>query len=316
MTHDHPEPWEFSAVAVGPSGRPGLFRPVAANGWELPSRIWIDAGQLVYTYARRPSRLDVKKCGPDMLERFVRLHGQADSDILAFARAWGPLQFCSHGLPAAHNGGWLMPPPYYIPGKCGPEWRNEEGQVVYFEPLAAWRTYSREALAMLNLAASFRDGQAKASEPDLEFLGSWLDVTSAERGHTHEVGAKGIFDGVSRVPGRRRLADEGLNRWIYLGGVRPSVEWTKKGPPIVQFSSPGLFGALALQLMLAVSGSDGWAVCSGCGLPYAPPHVPAANRRRYCQACRTAGVDRRHASRDSRARKRSLEKRNNSAVAE
>ncbi len=307
MTQDEPQPWELSNVPYDSLERYGLFRPVAATGWGLPSDIWIDEGRLFYSFSRPHSRLDIKKCGPNMLERFVRLHGQPDDVVLSFARGWGPLQICSHGLPAAHQGG-VTQLPDYTPGKCVPEWRRDGTRVVYSEPIAAWHSYSREALAMLNVAASLRGGVVKASKVDFASLGCWLDVVRAEMGRTDEIGTPDLFDRAARLPSRMRLAIEGLNRWIYLGGVRPSVEWLTKGSPSIQFFTPGLFGALALQLMLAVSGSDGWAMCSGCGRPFSPSKVPAGRRRRYCEDCRKAGVDRRHASRDYRARRRAEKK--------
>src|ERR1700682_234453 len=39
----------------------------------------------------------------DLLRRFVALTGAKDEKILGFARRWGLLGLCEHGLPSEHN---------------------------------------------------------------------------------------------------------------------------------------------------------------------------------------------------------------------
>jgi hypothetical protein len=51
-----------------------------------------------------------------------------------------------------------------------------------------------------------------------------------------------------------------------------------------------LFGALAVQLLFAVSRTDGLAVCSACGSPYCPPRKPRIDQRHYCSGYRRRGA--------------------------
>src|SRR5688500_5717260 len=55
------------------------------------------------------SRQRLLKTTEGILEDFLRLDGEPDKRLLRFARRWGILGLCEHGLPAIHN------PPSYPP---------------------------------------------------------------------------------------------------------------------------------------------------------------------------------------------------------
>jgi hypothetical protein len=58
-----------------------------------------------------------------------------------------------------------------------------------------------------------------------------------------------------------------------------------------------LFGAIALQLVLAISGAEGFAVCDECRNVYAPRRTPRAGERHYCRPAaieRPLSITRRH----------------------
>ena len=91
------------------------------------------------------------------------------------------------------------------------------------------------------------------------------------------------------------------NYWLRFTGVSPCLEWRRQQPALTLHVG-GLFGALAMQLTLAICGTDGLAICSGCGFGYIPNRRPKVNQKNYCQECREKGVPLRDASRAYRAR--------------
>jgi hypothetical protein len=107
--------------------------------------------------------------------------------------------------------------------------------------------------------------------------------------------------------GARNTLGSHVNEWLMWGGVRPRFDWTENGT-VIRLSSGGweqeaLFGALAVHLVLAVGGTGGIALCSGCGAPYLPTRRPVDGRRHYCTNCGRK-VAERDAARAYRARRR------------
>lgn len=128
-------------------------------------------------------------------------------------------------------------------------------------------------------------------------LRDYLEVLSwseSERSRRERQGAANVLAGT-------------VNRWLAWGFVRPTFSW-KNGSALIRMESGGwaaeaLLGALAVQLLIAVNGSGGLALCCGCGGPYLPSRRPAEGRRHYCSACRIE-VAQRDAARAYRARRR------------
>jgi hypothetical protein len=102
---------------------------------------------------------------------------------------------------------------------------------------------------------------------------------------------------------QRQLLGEVLNHWLELAGVRPRLDWSSP-KPAVQLGGRGLIGALAVQLLLDCSRTDGLAVCTSCGTPFLPgPRRPRRDRNTYCSDC---GI--KAASRDAATRYRQTKK--------
>jgi hypothetical protein len=102
---------------------------------------------------------------------------------------------------------------------------------------------------------------------------------------------------------QRQLLGEVLNYWLELAGVRPRLDWSSP-KPAVQLGGRGLIGALAVQLLLDCSRTDGLAVCTSCGTPFLPgPRRPRRDRNTYCSDC---GI--KAASRDAATRYRQTKK--------
>ncbi len=159
-----------------------------------------------------------------------------------------------------------------------------------WEPIEAWRTWAARAYALLSITATLREERAWSENDWRVAVGSetWKNPTTSEECW--------------------RDVEYFANLWLGAARVRP---WLVPGNGAVQLglgsgrgNSP-LFGALAIQLALAVCGAEGFAVCDGCKRLYAPTRKPRAGDRGYCRGCRKVGVPQRHASRAYRARRTS-----------
>ena len=91
---------------------------------------------------------------------------------------------------------------------------------------------------------------------------------------------------------KERLAAE-VRSWIELADMRPVLAWDSKRSLLApRFAPGGLFGHLAMELLLAVSRADRTQLCAGSdhasqGLHwFAPRHAS----RRFCDQCRKLNI--------------------------
>jgi hypothetical protein len=81
------------------------------------------------------------------MDEFLKLSDAAQEDILRYAKHWGPIGFCKHGLPFTHRSRWG-------PERTGSRnCRVSGGPNRFREPLKFWRLTSRRARALLNIGA-------------------------------------------------------------------------------------------------------------------------------------------------------------------
>jgi len=90
--------------------------------------------------------------------------------------------------------------------------------------------------------------------------------------------------------------------WLADAGIRLDLVKLDQGNPAFTFSGSGVFGAIGLQLLQAITANN-LAVCSGCGKPYLREgRKPQAGRRNYCHECsKVAGRFRMRALRSRQA---------------
>ena len=306
---------------LGTKGGQGLDRPIATGTVLVPSCVEQLGERLCWgsTPEHPPMECHV---GPRWLESFAALAEASDGVIVRYARTHGVLGLCAHGLPWTHNPPrdrkaamaiadltrgapatgrgrrsrvspaqrrWLA---IQIVQGCRPEAVEDSERFTGWEPLAQWRRWARETLALLNVAASLHEGQPGPVD-------KWSIV----------------FEGVARrapwwkqsTTTDRLVLAHVLNEWMVLANVRPLITWSIGRPPEVILTSGSgddatLFGALACQLVFAATRSEGMAVCSSCGEMYAPIRRPRADQRRYCASCRRRGAPIRDAQRARRRR--------------
>lgn len=263
-----------------------------------------------YAYAKRTP-------GPGLLEQFVALSDAPDEDILRYARHWGVLAICHHGLPASHG------------EHCRPMTLPGRGHYLFWEPIESWRYFARHAKGVLEMAAATYNGQVidRATTerlfpvpPSAKGAGARARVVQRRRDEAFRLDRslyllherKNIFEhwfaGIPK-PGptqlsvhtegkaetlmrQRAFVSYAVNCWLNWGRARPQVDWD--GPtPTIELTTGGILpmyadrlsGALGLQLAYAVASSEGVATCFACGRFYTPVRRPAAGRRSFCQAC-------------------------------
>jgi len=302
--------------------------PVASASWMAPSHAEVREGWLVYP--RNGTWRDVT-AGKGLLDDFLRLSAASDEAIARFAERWGPLFVCDeHMLPVWHR----------RPSRRVSSYRECGGVEVDGDPatpLVTWRYWSRQALAVLRLGAALR-ANAEGSDDDWEAIGdeeleSWrwdvrqlrpyspprrdadgrLWVTTPDYGQSllnakaawrREMRAAAAARNFRVDTGRGDLVNA-IRTWLEFGDVVPVFVWPRKGPDVLM-GGAGVFAAVGLQVMMAVSRSDGLASCTACGRPYVPRRRLAANRRHYCEDCAASGAPVRDAAAAYRKRKREV----------
>lgn len=246
---------------------------------------------LVQKVSTQPPRTALP--GPRLLEGFVRLADAPDSAIRDYARQWGILGICKHDLPRTHNFWRGLPDRFCSP--LGFRMDEKLETLTGWEPLSTWRRYTREARAILDIAASLHQGIPVLNE------NIW-----SQAGHAHPGGLtdKSLSD---LCRDQAFAISVSVNGWLDIAHVRPFFSWGALGPPAVLLGTTvwwfhldmqkrwlpsvphmhgtSLFGALAVQLLMTVSRTGGLAVCSTCGTVFTPRRRPNPNRRRYCPVC-------------------------------
>jgi len=254
----------------------------------------------------------------DLLLRFASLAEGSDREIVTFARTYGLLGLCVHGLPSSHN-----PPPYPRGARGGgfratirsfladddldPVWRIQtairlldsysDAELVNWchpadrEFVEDWRLFAAGAAALLTIAGRLHQDR-------LPPLSAWEDV----------YGRSEIDPSRWRTP--RKVSSERsrlvrvVGEWIRLGNVRPVPTWGHGEPPGIDLRGSGLFAALARQLAFTIAGGGGFAFCHECSRFFVPARRRSPRRRAFCPDCREAGAPAKWAMRDKRARDR------------
>jgi hypothetical protein len=243
--------------------------------------------------------------------------------ILRFAQKWGVLELCEHDVPAGH-------PPEYWPTRAvvaypshvkAPGWtpdfplmmgafhyclpRGDDDKGLLWEPVEAWRQWARAARSTLNIAARLRSHQL-ASEDEWRIA---CNIKSRGSGPGHWQAPTRINDGWQRI-------SRYLNSWLRLGSASVMTE-SSDGSIGLVIGKGSLFGTVAVQLTLAVSGTDGPVMCSSCKSMYVPARRPRRDQKNYCRACGDAGVPQKNAAatyRVKKTKKRGNTKRNRGKV--
>lgn len=238
--------------------------------FRLPARAELRE-DLLYWSQPRPRLASPER----MLDSFVRIRD--GKDVLRFAKRYGPLWLSSDGYP--ENAGRSPISPLLVD-----EDGNETG---WCEQIEHWLQYVRLATAILTVA-TFAYEVKRAPEAELTRLSdfTYFGVEGRDIGEQED------------------LLGLAVDFWLEQGDVRPTFSWREAG---WHFSlQGGTFGILGVQIMLAVSKSQGLAICDGCGNPYLrTQRKPQTGRNNFCT---NSDCGEKGASKLRRRKKRALDK--------
>lgn len=298
------DPFELQlADMLGESGVLG-DSPIPLLGPLVPPFVELDGPILVWWYwdprkeppprdalesIIRKSRARRRRVDPaGMLNTFIRI--REGTDVENFARRYGVLELCEHGLPRSHNP--LSFPIEKIKSSCGQLGSETDilgfTDVAAIEPVEIWLFFVKQARAMLNIASSIHEDkkQDARSWDDALFLTRY----GLENLMSQEQSAELLALGTS-IEDDRRLLAMCLRDWLQCGDVRPWLDWREKEPKFGL--NAGLFGGLGVQLLTAISRAHSMALCNGCGEPYLRRgRKPQVGRRNYCPTCGEPGANR------------------------
>jgi hypothetical protein len=246
----------------------------------VPSEIEADGTGLLWNYSKPTHRHP----GTGMLSRFVDLHDATDQEILAYARDWGVLGFCSHDLPASHNQF-----PFSVASglhPCSP--LPGSGFMAHHDPYNLWRKFSGQFKGLWQVAIKLGQKE-KIIDTDWEAipgLAQRAEMFCVREMHPDARITPQRTAEERRKRGVHQAIAEKVNDWMAFGKVRPDFTWNRERKDweiaISAKAVPNLFGLLVVSLMLAISDKDGFAICSICNRWYMPDRRPAANRKSYC----------------------------------
>jgi hypothetical protein len=251
---------EFEARAEG-FRVPNAFREPGPAQQYFPCIVWSYAGT-------RGERLQHRDDARDCLRQFVSLRRATNQRIWAFAKKYGPLVTCQHGLPCTQGGHQVCPP-------------------LQVEPLGLWRHYSNRVAAVLRLAAAIYDGipgrpedwSAASSKPPDSVV---IEQTPSQR----NVGGANL-----PVAKACRALTAILNvDWVRLVDLTPAIVWEQPATPKIVLRGSGLLGAVATQLLFTACRVEGFAHCAGCGEAFIPNRRPRLDQRSWCERCRKRGA--------------------------
>jgi len=182
----------------------------------------------------------------------------ADSDILDFARRWGVMGFC---------------PQHERPGCACSSIEKLPNGFEFRERLDLWRVKILEALAMRRIGESLSSGGTGAKR-------DWKLLIFEERNTRDNWGQPWR----NETSARRQFSTL-MNRWLYVGDLRPRFGWHENHWAISATVGGGLwplFGHLALYLALAVAGGTQSSFCYFCGRQYFPQRRPTPGQKNSC----------------------------------
>ena len=287
-------------------------RPISATYLVVPAGVEIEGDRLVWTHVLDPwsdaeTRARINNPGPKLLDEFIDLSQAGNDNVVRFAERWGVLGICEHGLPRTHIR--KVDDLVDIESYCRLRLLPSPDALVRrgWEPLASWVYYAEQARMMLTAASWLHqsklveDGDA-ARKLGLPRLQNWP---------FHD-----------RLRAQMNCLKSQVCRWLLIGAVRPILSlddkmtfrielgakadsWNYQDaktllPYSGEWEGTTLFGALGVQLMMAISRSEGLAFCSFCQRPYSPSRQIDPDRHNYCPSCRAAGIPSTIASRKYR----------------
>ena len=231
-------------------------------GKEAPPK---DDGEAMQRALENPKASTAK-----MLDVFIAIRDEAA--VERFAKRYGVLDMCKHGIPSGHN----PPRSFLLRGTefCLPIVEH----YMSFETPESWLVFVKHACALLRIGASVLDGKPGSEE-------DWMQVYSLYWKPDDVELREGLANMASTdLDAGRSFLAERINEWLTWGCVKPSLSWSEGRP---RFALAGrTFGVLGVQLLTAVTRTHGVSICDGCAKTYLREgRKPQAGRRNFCLDC-------------------------------
>jgi hypothetical protein len=256
-----------------------------------------------------------------VLTDFARLGSADDSEIMTYARRYGPLFLCEHDRPASHNPrGWMTEDFRRLGGLEGSKaalfyaralelMASETGRDVdelkravnaecvplRREPLSIWRSYARRVRAILAISAGLHGVRGTPRAGSREH---WADVAPEDR---YQRALLPIVGSEPTIEDEREVVAYWIRQLLEESGVRLDFYWPRGEEPQVQLDGVGCLGLVGQRLAFAVARRPGFLCCPYCGEFFTPDH----GNRTVCDQCRTEKRPEREAAKRYRAKKRS-----------
>jgi hypothetical protein len=255
----------------------------------VPPQIRAEGGGLAWETPRLDSIAYVTPADR-LISDFVKLASKTSNEpFVKFARRYGVFHAKekSAGEESPHtivlgNTSWTV----------RPHWINGTN----WEPLEFWRELSRNVRAILRIAAALNEYPPRLGHPD--DWGVLLGGEDRDPGFA-ALKTRGLLKSQAVMGNPRELFDYArfflqevvINKWLRVGrvGLEMHSDFESKGRIIWHTRvtcGRGLFGAIALQLMLLFAGAEALDTCAGCGLPYIRTgRRPKRGQNSYCDDC-------------------------------
>jgi len=281
-------------------GRPGVKVTLEVNGQEVAGKpVVLDDDYLVC----EPLIVGRVKPHRAVLDDFVALAADpSDAAVLAYARRNGLLGLAPAERPEGRRSVESTP---WVGELVAPTVGYRHAPAVLREPLRLWHRIIGEVAAVYNVAGHLRQDKTVAMAAWDPLAGIILLPYPEADGGASEPAQVPVDAGPlmwvypATLDGQRQALTAILGTWLALGAVRPVITWgdPRHDDPVVTLGTATLFGGLVLELLLAVAGQPGFAMCSGCGRPFTPRRRPpagpyGATRKTFCPTCRVPNEDR------------------------
>jgi hypothetical protein len=298
-----------------------LERPFQSSGWLVPSVVHLDPrgrfiswkANLQCTTPREPGMVLERPLFPErtssggkgMLEQFLALEKAPIEQIAKFVARWGPLQIRRVLLKKGYPRSWVgFNMKFRKPENAKlaqeyiavPLWSyvdDRQTAIQGKDAVYAWRHWSRKFRCAARAWNLLQNG--KASLECEEWRTNWSVLTR----ETNIWGWQ-CFTGPAAprndLAFGTRLAHV-LKDWMNLAGISLEVQFSDEHAWIIgraqnisgvmhfEIRTNNVLGGLVLQLVAAISGVSGYAICSMCGEIYSPTRQPRVGMRNYCRAC-------------------------------
>lgn len=292
---------QLDLAEMSAPGRHHLTRPLQEGSWfvrEVHKRLYLDRQKrhclrmkLVRFKAggrwlRGPPNNKRVRSDTRVLDAFVALSDATDTQVLRFARRFGALEMCKHGMSFL--------------GHVVSVWEPRSGQVrvitechvrMELQPTDVYRKYAREIRALLRVAASLHRGRQIHRD-------DWQVLKGTDE-------AKQVPD----ADAAREAVEIWVGNWLSQGRVQPTLGWNPETGADIKLWGFGLWGAIARQLAFAVARIDRWAICHGCGEVFVPTRKPRSGSRIWCSKRECKRAARRRAQRAYKRRVRATAER-------